>query len=179
MLGSNGTVLTDITPRAGPETVYNFEVAGEHVYYVGTDGLLVHNACTDIEKALRNWGKRVKNPNKPGYRKVRSAKRLDGDHRLPRSVIEEVMGKSKVGFKKQRKILEIMDGKKNLRPMEKSLNRSKGNRNMKDWGKTKQGKETTGPYRNGIHKTQRSVADDINSVINGGVKGPDWFKDFF
>ena len=33
-----------IAPRAGPETVYNFEVANEHVYYVGEDGLLVHNA---------------------------------------------------------------------------------------------------------------------------------------
>jgi len=36
--------LTSITPRDGPETVYNFEVANEHVYYVGDDGLLVHNA---------------------------------------------------------------------------------------------------------------------------------------
>jgi hypothetical protein len=35
--------LTSITPRDGPETVYNFEVANEHVYYVGEDGLLVHN----------------------------------------------------------------------------------------------------------------------------------------
>ncbi len=35
--------LTSITPRDGPETVYNFEVANEHVYYVGDDGLLVHN----------------------------------------------------------------------------------------------------------------------------------------
>jgi hypothetical protein len=36
--------LTAITPRDGPETVYNFEVAREHVYYVGKDGLLVHNS---------------------------------------------------------------------------------------------------------------------------------------
>ena len=35
--------LTSITSRAGPESVYNLEVAGEHVYYVGSDGLLVHN----------------------------------------------------------------------------------------------------------------------------------------
>ena len=38
--------LTSITPRAGPETVYNFEVAIDHVYYVGKDGLLVHNFYT-------------------------------------------------------------------------------------------------------------------------------------
>ena len=30
-------------PRPGPETVYNLEVYGEHVYFVGDDGFLVHN----------------------------------------------------------------------------------------------------------------------------------------
>jgi hypothetical protein len=30
-------------PRPGPEPVYNLEVHGEHVYYVGTDGVLAHN----------------------------------------------------------------------------------------------------------------------------------------
>jgi len=34
-------------PRPGPEAVYNFEVHGEHVYYVGSDGILVHNAGDD------------------------------------------------------------------------------------------------------------------------------------
>ena len=28
-----------------PITVYNFEVEDYHTYYVGTDGVLVHNAC--------------------------------------------------------------------------------------------------------------------------------------
>ncbi len=31
-------------PRPGPKTVYNIEVYGEHVYYVGSSGLLAHNA---------------------------------------------------------------------------------------------------------------------------------------
>ena len=44
--------LTSITSRAGPESVYNFEVAGEHVYYVGSDGLLVQNAYNT--QALRH-----------------------------------------------------------------------------------------------------------------------------
>lgn len=30
-------------PRPGPEAVYNLEVHGEHVYYVGVNGVLVHN----------------------------------------------------------------------------------------------------------------------------------------
>ncbi len=35
--------ITSITPRAGPEVVYNLEVWGEHVYRVGHLGALVHN----------------------------------------------------------------------------------------------------------------------------------------
>ena len=31
-------------PRPGPEPVYNLEVQGEHVYYVGNSGVLAHNA---------------------------------------------------------------------------------------------------------------------------------------
>ena len=37
------TRVTSIIPRAGPETVYNLEVSGEHVYHVGDSGVLVHN----------------------------------------------------------------------------------------------------------------------------------------
>ncbi|MDP1563558.1 MAG: polymorphic toxin-type HINT domain-containing protein [Pirellulaceae bacterium] len=37
--------ITTLLPRPGPaEPVYNLEVHGEHVYYVGTDGVLVHNS---------------------------------------------------------------------------------------------------------------------------------------
>ncbi|QDU14164.1 hypothetical protein CA11_19680 [Gimesia maris] len=36
--------ITSIEIRAGPEPVYNLEVAGEHVYSVTGSGLLVHNA---------------------------------------------------------------------------------------------------------------------------------------
>jgi hypothetical protein len=38
--------VTDIVPRQGPPVpVFNFEVDGQHVYFVGVDGLLVHNTC--------------------------------------------------------------------------------------------------------------------------------------
>ena len=36
--------ITSIEIRAGPEPVYNLEVAGEHVYSVTDSGLLVHNS---------------------------------------------------------------------------------------------------------------------------------------
>lgn len=40
------TQVTRINPRRGPPaTVYNLEVNAEHVYYVGQDGVLVHNNC--------------------------------------------------------------------------------------------------------------------------------------
>ncbi|MEQ9566429.1 MAG: Hint domain-containing protein, partial [Pseudomonadales bacterium] len=38
------TRVTSIEIRAGPETVYGLEVAGEHVYQISNAGLLVHNA---------------------------------------------------------------------------------------------------------------------------------------
>lgn len=43
--GQRVQVITH-SPRPGPYTVYNLEVDGEHVYRVGEDGVLVHNACS-------------------------------------------------------------------------------------------------------------------------------------
>ena len=43
--GDTKTVVSNL-PRPGPKTdVYNLEVHAEHVYFVGKDGVLVHNAC--------------------------------------------------------------------------------------------------------------------------------------
>ncbi len=53
---STGTpaLLTSITPRAGPETVYGLEVYGEHVYHVSPAGLLVQNASMKNQSAYRS-----------------------------------------------------------------------------------------------------------------------------
>ncbi len=40
--------LESLTRRETRETVYNIEVDGEHVFYVGKDGVLVHNQCDSI-----------------------------------------------------------------------------------------------------------------------------------
>ena len=40
--------VESITLRPIRETVYNIEVDGEHVFYVGEDGVLVHNECRKI-----------------------------------------------------------------------------------------------------------------------------------
>jgi Pretoxin HINT domain len=52
--GDTKRVLAKL-PRPGPKPVYNIEVFGEHVYYVGQDGLLVHNAydSTHVYAAFR------------------------------------------------------------------------------------------------------------------------------
>ena len=39
--------------RPGPQPVYNLEVHAEHVYFVGEDGLLVHNNCANSGAASR------------------------------------------------------------------------------------------------------------------------------
>ena len=48
--GTKGTV-EDISNEGleEPVTVYNFEVADFHTYFVGDDGILVHNSCTVLE----------------------------------------------------------------------------------------------------------------------------------
>jgi hypothetical protein len=43
-------------PRPGPEPVYNLEVHAEHVYYVGSSGVLVHNSYS---KTKTPWQRNV------------------------------------------------------------------------------------------------------------------------
>ncbi len=40
------TTVTQITPRAGANTVYNLEIQLNHTYHVGKTGVLVHNGNT-------------------------------------------------------------------------------------------------------------------------------------
>ncbi len=59
--GGTFAVLNKL-PKEGLQTVYNLEVYGEHVYYVGEDGLLVHNSksyATTSGSARRPGGYRA------------------------------------------------------------------------------------------------------------------------
>ncbi|MBL8888451.1 MAG: hypothetical protein JNL67_00630 [Planctomycetaceae bacterium] len=48
-------------PRPGPEAVYNLEVHDEHVYYVGSGGVLVHNTCGGRHHFWPwSWGNKVR-----------------------------------------------------------------------------------------------------------------------
>ena len=50
--GKSGTVERTVCVKlAAPETTYNFEVADFHTYYVGSNGVLVHNTdCWNTQK---------------------------------------------------------------------------------------------------------------------------------
>ena len=48
--------LESLTRRETRETVYNIEVDGEHVFYVGNDGVLVHNNCVRTATGWRILG---------------------------------------------------------------------------------------------------------------------------
>ena len=48
-----------------PITVYNFEVEDYHTYYVGTDGVLVHNSChaNSLKSEKTNYGYQLQDRN--------------------------------------------------------------------------------------------------------------------
>ena len=58
LAGSRGEALRvrGITARSGALTVFNLEVDGEHVFFVGANGILVHNKC--LNKAIGDIGER-------------------------------------------------------------------------------------------------------------------------
>lgn len=47
--------VVEVKQRAGGAQVYNFEVEGNHNYYVGDVGVLVHNACK-WDPNVQNYG---------------------------------------------------------------------------------------------------------------------------
>ncbi len=38
------------------QTTYNFEVEDFHTYYVGEEGILVHNTCIEVKKVFKEFG---------------------------------------------------------------------------------------------------------------------------
>lgn len=61
-----GDTISGLTPAATQRVVsitqdgqrhetYNFEVADYHTYFVGADGLWVHNSCRDIFNSVKEW----------------------------------------------------------------------------------------------------------------------------
>jgi hypothetical protein len=72
--------VTSIIPRAGPEPVFNLEIDGQHVYFVGCNGLLVHNSYSDVIKM------------KSVRRKGRLGETLAGIPDSPKEAIDSITG---------------------------------------------------------------------------------------
>jgi hypothetical protein len=54
------TAVLGIQPQQAPQTVYNLEVQGQHVFRVTSNGLLVHNMCADdIAKLAGDTAKKI------------------------------------------------------------------------------------------------------------------------
>ena len=62
LLDSNGSILllesTEIELTAEPTKVYNFQVKDFHTYYVGSLGVLVHNAGDDYAKPTEPYNRK-------------------------------------------------------------------------------------------------------------------------
>lgn len=56
--GSYGIIKSiKVEKLSKPETTYNFEVEDFHTYFVGTNEVLVHNACTKVNIEANVYGK--------------------------------------------------------------------------------------------------------------------------
>jgi Pretoxin HINT domain len=84
----NSARITSIVPRAGPQVVYGLEVYGEHVYHVGSEGLLAHNASARPELGSSSRTRTV-------YRVVRTKR--DIQTALKSGLIAKAPGNAKRG----------------------------------------------------------------------------------
>jgi hypothetical protein len=80
--------ITRITRGPPPQAVYNIEVHGEHVYHVGTAGVLVHNSYLTDYKKLLDKSKKYGGHTRPRHVKKNKAyheARLARDSHIPQS----------------------------------------------------------------------------------------------
>jgi len=81
---SQGVVaVTSVTPRPASDRVYNLEVHGQHVYQVGTTGVLVHNGTSVYLGSIstKNWN-RIFGKGKRGWKPSATEKH----HTIPREI---------------------------------------------------------------------------------------------
>ena len=92
-----------------PITTYNFEVQDFHTYYVGEQGILVHNACpVEVKPGTKEWNQAVKDIQNPGNAKGKlnyavkdqaTATRLAKDAGLPlQSLDDAIYVHSRTGY---------------------------------------------------------------------------------
>ncbi|MFO1002113.1 MAG: polymorphic toxin-type HINT domain-containing protein [Planctomycetaceae bacterium] len=184
-LSGDVKVVQQKLPRPGPQPVFNLEVHDEHVYFVGEDGVLVHNSKVYAEIAeghsLGNIGKHLDVDGNSVLHLTR--KGLAGDHVLPKQAIANAMAAAGVSEKSKagQAIMAIQDSAQNLRLMNSRLNSSKGARNAVEWMSTELGSKMPRRYIQNILRKQYKNAVEINVHLNkaAGTKGVDYFSDFW
>ena len=138
--------IVSLQPRARPQRVYNLEVYGEHVYFVGACGILAHNTYTNprMRKAvneLDSSGYRwYRNPFTNQMKRTRL--KLAPDHVFAAKHIEDLDGFNDLSRPQQ---LQLLTDMKNIEPLPIRLNSSKGANTGLQW-KTALGKKIDPGY---------------------------------
>lgn len=151
--------------RPGPQTVFNIEVDGEHVYRVSADGLLVHNTYTNpgmrgFVNRLVNGVRRYMDPFTGSWRGTRQ--RLTADHIFPVNKMKELRGWEKLSAAQKR---EVMAARKNLTGLPSRLNSSKGDREARELTEML-GKKTSGAYRRWLGGQQANMRRHLQSIVD-------------
>ena len=167
-------------PRPGPQAVFNLEVFGEHVYFVGQDGALVHNSY--IKRAIKRRDAQRSNGQvahiDPTKNRLTTSPRsmLHGDHILPQNRITKMVARREAQIGRSltpreiRQVRKLMNGKENLRPMLGNFNSSKGDLLAASWRRTLAGPNSkVGPvhidYLRDLARTQLSVHRQMRALL--------------
>ncbi|MBI1313419.1 hypothetical protein GC176_19185 [bacterium] len=176
--GDTKRVVTKL-PRPGPQPVYNLEVHAEHVYFVGQDGVLVHNSQSYISKAIKNQNAQradgLIDHIDPRTNLMAATRRseLHGDHLLAKNRIKEMIARREVAIDRKltgaelRQVSELMNGSENLRPMLGSFNSSKQEFLSARWRRANTDivKSVDPEYLRDLARTQRSVHRQMQSLL--------------
>ena len=85
--------------------VYNFTVANDHTYFVGENGVLVHNQCTTLQ------GKRQDGVNKAWQEEVKAIKKGESKYDWSKSEIKEILKNGKLAKESGYEGCHILDAK--------------------------------------------------------------------
>lgn len=145
--------------------VFNFKVEDYHTYFVGENGILVHNAG-DTYEALRKVSpsqeiRDAVNPEGKKYDPVYGYEvdRLEADHIMPLKEITEQPGFDKLSFKDQ---VEVANTPENFMGLGKASNASKGAKPISEW----QGHSKMGP----IPKEAQKYLNQRDSIARQAIK---------
>lgn len=152
--------VVEVTPRPRDEMVYNLRVNGQHVYHVGSLGVLVHNECPWAR--LKKWAQAEGGYLDPYTNNwIPYNGKLVPDHILPKKdIIDMGIGDLTAA---QRSFLLNYPG--NIQPLPPRLNSSKGARNALEWARTPLGQGMDPAYQRWLDDTQNGMRAYFEELI--------------